>query len=330
MNETNKWLIVVNPKAYLGRSIKDWPTIEKILFAEGFDFDVFFTEYIHHGIELVRQKITDGGYRKVIAVGGDGTFNEVVNGIFLQERFPVSEIMLGLIPVGTGNDWARTYDFPKNYDKIVKILKAGQTFKHDVGRVTYYNNGDPKVRYFINEAGTGLDEMVCQNTNKLKQEGKGGKIKYLMSLVKCLTKYKCTHIQIDIDGQIVFDDSILSLTVGICRFNGGGMMMMPRAIPNDGLFDVTVIRKVSMFKFVTNAKNIYDGSFVDKLKEVSTFRGKKIRIISIPSHSLLLETEGETLSNSPFDFEILPQAINVIVKQSSIRKLQIDTHKTDK
>ena len=92
------------------------------------------------------------------------------------------------------------------------------------------------------------------------------------------------------------------------------MMMMPEAVPNDGLFDITAIRKVSMVKFATNVNNIYDGSFVKKLKEVSTFKGKNIRIVSIPAHSLLLETEGETLTNSPFDFEMIPKGVKMRVK----------------
>ena len=141
-----------------------------------------------------------------------------------------------------------------------------------------------------------------------------------MSVVKCLLKYKVTHVQIEVDGQQVFDDSILSLSVGNCRFNGGGMMMMPNAIPDDGQFDITVIRKVSIFKFAANVKNIYDGTFIHKLKEVQTFRGKKIRIVSIPPHSLKVETEGETLNNSPFDFEILPKAVNMVIPKEPAQK----------
>ena len=115
---------------------------------------------------------------------------------------------------------------------------------------------------------------------------------------------------------MVLDNEILSLSVGNCRFNGGGMMMMPEAIPNDGLFDITAIRKVSMPKFATNISKIYDGTFVKKLKEVSTYRGRKIRITSIPAHSINLETEGETLTNSPFDFEMLQQSINMVVPEN--------------
>ena len=321
MTETNtKWLVVVNPKASVGKAEKDWPEIKQMLIDAGIEFDDVLTEYPRHAIEIVRNAIVEQGYRKFISVGGDGTNNEVINGIFTQDVVPTTEITMAALPIGTGNDWCRTFDIPMEYEEVIKIIKTGYTFAHDIGKLTYYNDGDSKIRYFLNAAGTGLDEMVCHSTNLMKQQGKGGTIRYLLSLVKCILKYKVTHIQLTIDDEMVFDDNILSLSIGNCRFNGGGMMMMPNAVPDDGLFDLTVIRKVSIFKFAANVKNIYDGSFVAKLKEVETFRGKKIRIVSIPPHSLMVETEGENLNNSPFDFEILPKAVNMVIPKETSPK----------
>lgn len=313
IEENNKWLVVVNPKASVGKSEKDWPIIRQILVDEGIDFDYVLTEYPRHAIEIVRNAIIEKGYHKFISVGGDGTNNEVINGIFTQDMVPTTEITMAALPIGTGNDWRRTFNIPLEYDEVVKIIKAGYTFSHDIGKLTYYNDGDPKVRFFLNAAGTGLDEMVCSSTNLMKQQGKGGTIRYLISLVKCMLKYKVSHVQITIDDRLVFDDNILSVSVGNCRYNGGGMMMMPEAIPDDGLLDVTAIRQVSIFKFAANVKNIYDGTFIKKIDEVKTFKGRRIRIVSIPPHSLMVETEGENLNNSPFDFEILPKAINMVI-----------------
>lgn len=311
--ENNKWLVVVNPKASIGKGGKDWPEIKDLLVKGGFDFDAVLTEYPGHAIALVRDHITEKGYQKIISVGGDGTNNEVINGIFTQNRFPTTAITMGIIPVGTGNDWRRTFNFPESYPELVLVLQQGRLFSHDVGKVTYYNNGDVRDRYFLNAAGTGLDEMVCNKTNQLKEAGKGGTIRYLLSLIHSFLTFKCVHVQITVDDEMVFDDEILSLSIGNCRYNGGGMMMMPKAVPDDGLFDITAIKNVGLLKFALSVKNIYDGSFVDKLKEVSLFRGKKIRMVSIPSHKLLLETEGETLTNSPFDFEMLSKSINMII-----------------
>ncbi len=311
--QNNKWLVIVNPAASIGKSGKDWPEIKQLLTNEGIDFDALITDHPRHAIELVKTHITEQGYRKIIAVGGDGTNNEVINGIFTQQRFPTQDLTMGTIPIGTGNDWRRTFRFPEGYQQLVKVLKDGRVFPHDVGKVTYYNDGDSKVRYFLNAAGTGLNEMVCNRTNRLKSQGKGGAVRYMLSTAGCLLSFECVRVKLTIDDQEVFDDELLSLSVGNGKYNGGGMMMMPQAVPDDGLFDVTVVKKVSMLKFASNISNIYDGTFVDKLKEVTTYRGKKIRIVSIPAHKLLLETEGETHTNSPFDFEILPRSINMII-----------------
>ena len=314
--ENNKWLVVVNPKACIGRGGKDWPLVKDLLIKAGLDFDFVLTERPRHAIELVRDNITEKGYKKIISVGGDGTNNEVINGIFTQSRFPATEITMGTIPVGTGNDWRRTFGIPDDYSQIVDIIKNGCTILHDVGKVMYYNNGDSQVRFFLNAAGTGLNEMVCQRTNELKMQGKGGSVRYMLNTANCLFKFECVRIKLEIDDQVALEDEILSISVGNGRYNGGGMMMMPQAIPNDGLFDITVVKKVGFLKFAANISKVYDGTFVNKLKEVSTFRGKKIRITSIPAHLLLLETEGETLTNSPFDFEMLPKAINMVVPEN--------------
>lgn len=313
IEENNPWLVIVNPMASIGKCGKDWPIIKGIFDKEGIDYNYIITEYPGHAIALVRDSITEKGYRKIVSVGGDGTNNEVINGIFTQQRIPTNEISMAVIPVGTGNDWRRTFNFTDDYLTNVRIVKNGKLFAHDVGKVTYYNHGDARVRYFLNAAGTGLDEMVCQKTNQLKQEGKGGSIRYMLSVANCLLKFDCTHVQIEIDDQMVFNDEILSLSIGNCKYNGGGMMMMRDAVPDDGLLDITVIKSVKMLRFAKNLSNLYNGTFIDKMHEVSTFRGKKVRITSIPSHRLLLETEGETLTNSPFDFEVLPKAINMVI-----------------
>jgi len=318
LDENNKWLIIVNPAASIGKCGKDWPEIQAILTNEGFDFDAILTTHHGHAIELVRDSIIEKGYTKIISIGGDGTNNEVINGIFTQDRIPTNEITMGTIPVGTGNDWRRTFGFPEDYLQIVKIIKEGKFIPHDVGKVVYYNNGDSRTRFFLNAAGTGLNEMVCSRTNKLKSEGKGGSVRYMLNTASCLFSYKCIRIKLEIDDQEVLEDEVLSVSIGNGRFNGGGMMMMPHAVPDDGLFDITVVKKVGMLKFAANIGNIYDGTFVDKLKEVSLYKGKKIRITSIPAHMLLLETEGETLTNSPFDFEMLPKAINMIIPETSV------------
>lgn len=332
MNKVNdKWLVIVNPMASVGKSGKDWPVIKQLLIDEGIDFDFVLTEHPQHAIEITREGIVNKGFRKFISVGGDGTNNEIVNGIFTQNQVPTDEITLGIIPIGTGNDWSRSFGFPFDYKKVVKIIKNGRTFTHDVGIVTYYNDNNSQCRYFLNAAGTGLDETVCTATNEKKKAGKGGSFRYFTSLVGCFFKYNCPHIQMEIDGRQVYDGRILSLSIGNCQYIGGGMKMMPNALANDGELDVTVIQKVSLLKLALNIKNIYNGTFIRTMKEqVFTYRGKQIHIVSIPAHSIKVETEGESLNNSPFDFGIIPHAIQMVINPAMLDSISKDSRPAKK
>ena len=120
----NKWLVVVNPHAGSNKCERDWPKIKKLLDEAEFDMHIVFTERQFHAIEIVRNSVEKEGYKKILVVGGDGTLNETVNGIFKQNRFKTSEITLGLITVGTGNDWGRMYEMPESYKKQIKLLSA--------------------------------------------------------------------------------------------------------------------------------------------------------------------------------------------------------------
>jgi YegS/Rv2252/BmrU family lipid kinase len=322
MSEISKaaeWLVIVNPNAGLRAGEKDWPEINQLLIDYGFDFDAIYTEKPFHGIELSRKMIQEKGYTKVIAVGGDGTLNEVVNGIFQQDRYASTDITLGMITVGTGNDWARMYSFPKKYKKAIKILRNELTFLQDVGKVKYRYDSADKNRYFVNMAGMGYDALVAKKTNLMKAKGRGGTFLYLFNLLTGLFQYEATLLNVLVDGSQVYDGRVFSMSIGICKYNGGGMMQLPNAIPDDGLLDVTLIKKTTKFRIVSNIKHLYDGSFVN-MPEVLTFTGKRISITATPRHSIYLETDGESLGTSPLDFEIVPKAVKLIVRRKALKQ----------
>lgn len=312
------WLVIINPNAGYRAGEKDWPKIESLLLSYSFEFEAVFTERPFHAIEIAR-KAVESGYRRIIAIGGDGTLNEVVNGIFQQNIVPANEVTLGMITVGTGNDWGRMYGFPKKYEKAIRILSKGRTFLQDVGKVKYRYDSEDKSRYFINMAGMGYDALVARKTNILKARGKGGPLSYLYNLIAGLFQYESIHLNIMVDDQQIIDEKVFSMSIGICRYNGGGMMQLPAAIPDDGLFDITVIRKTTRLRIVRNIRKLYDGSFV-QLPEVSTFTGSKISITSTPRHSIFLETDGESLGHSPLDFELIPKAICLIVRKKALKQ----------
>jgi len=313
-NETEKYLVVVNLHAGSKKGERDWPEIKKLLEEESFDMHIVFTEYRNHALSMTKDLIEQKGFRKIIVVGGDGTFNEVINAVFKQTRFPVEELTVGLVTVGTGNDWGRMYEIPESYEEQVEILKQGNYILQDIGKVKYRYASDEEYRYFANIAGMGYDALVAKKTNVMKQKGWGGALVYLMNLVSGLLQYKNTYLEVEADGKQVFSGKIFSMSIGICKYNGAGMMQLPFAIPDDGILDVTIIRKTSKYRVVKNIKNLYDGSFLN-MPEVETFKGRKFTIISKPPDQLFLETDGESLGHSPLDFEVLHKAARLIVRE---------------
>lgn len=308
METTDKWLVIVNPNAGVKKGMRDWPAILELLRREKFDFTHLITLHRNHADHLTVQYIA-GGYRNIIVVGGDGTMNEVVNGIFTQTSCPSHEITLGMIPVGTGNDWCRSFGIPFSYPEAVNILKRKKTVLQDAGRISYFRKEINQIRYFLNIAGMGYDALVAKKTNMLKEKGHGGPFTYFYFVFSSLFQFKFPEAIVEVDDQQVFRGEIFSMNVGICKYNGGGMMQVPFAVPDDGLFDVTLIRKAPKWMVVLYARKLYDGSLV-KLDFVKTFRGKSVRIRS--AGKIYLEADGESLGHSPFVYEILPQMLRVV------------------
>ncbi len=312
-DNNNCWYVIINPHAGSKKTQEDWPKIRRLLEKEGFNIECIFTEYQYHATELSIAAIQDHDYTKIIVVGGDGTLNEVLNGVFKQNLKAPTEILIGVISVGTGNDWGRMYGMPSDYHEQIKVIKKNKTFLQDVGKVSYLHHNEKKTHYFMNIAGMGFDALVAKKTNIAKQKGAGGTLSYLLNLIAGLFQYKYNYVDIENAGHRIFSGRIFSMSIGICSYNGGGMKQLPNAISNDGLFDVTVIRNVSRMKVIRNIKNLYDGSFI-KIKEVETFTGKQFKVTARPKKSVFLETDGESLGNSPLLFTILPLSVKVIIK----------------
>ncbi len=304
----DRWLVVINPNAGTRKGEKDWERISLLLTDNGFDFHPVFTETRLHAMKLTVDFI-QRGFRKVIVVGGDGTMNEVVNGIFRQKVVPTTDIMLGMISVGTGNDWVRTFNIPTEYKGAVEILRREHTMIQDAGIVKYQNTNCEKSRYFINMAGLGFDGLVAQKTNRDKDLGRSNPFLYIKNLVSSLFAYKSSNTKVIVDGQVI-SDKIFSIGIGIGQFNGGGMRQTPDALPDDGLFDLTLIKDMKKLSVIASIRRLYNGT-IGQHKKVMTLVGKFIRIESeIP---VLLETDGESLGHSPFEFQIVPRSIRVIV-----------------
>ncbi len=315
MNSTNenRWLVIINPNAGRRKGERDWPEISELLIKNGFDYIHFKTERRLHAVEIAKTNI-EKGFNKFIVVGGDGTLNEVVNGIFQQNKYKTSDIIIGMITVGTGNDWGRMFHIPFKYKKAIKTLKKSKLFIQDIGCVEYQLDNKTKKRYFANVAGMGYDALVAQKTNLMKEKGKGGTLPYFYNLITGLFQYKNTYLKINIDDKDAFAGNIFSMSIGICKYNGGGMKQLPFAIADDGIFDITLVKKTTRLRVIRNIKNLYDGTFTN-LPEVELFKGKNISIISKPENSIFLETDGESLGHSPLHFKVIPKSLKIIVNK---------------
>lgn len=306
-HDHNEWLIIVNPNAGNGKGKKSWNNISSFLKKHELPYYVQFTNGRGHAIELTRANICNG-CRKIISVGGDGTLNEIVNGIFTQEICPTKDIYLGMIPVGTGNDWGRMFGIPTDYEGAVNIISEFRVLLHDIGVVNYSLDKEVKKRYFINIAGLGFDAIVVKRTNMQKDKGKGGKLIYFINILMNLLSYKHCSAEIDIDGYKIASE-IFTISIGNGRYSGGGMKQTPNAIPDDGLLDMTVIRKMGKAEIILNLKKLYDGTILSHPK-IEGYRGKRIYITSDPD--IYIEADGESFGHTPVEIKIMPQSLNII------------------
>jgi YegS/Rv2252/BmrU family lipid kinase len=266
-----------------------------------------FTERKGHAIELSKEGILRG-YRRILCVGGDGTLNEIVNGVFSQENCPSKEITLGLIPVGTGNDWGRMFGIPLDYEGAIKIIKEGKMMLHDIGTISFFKGSEKEKRYFINIAGLGFESVVVKRTNNQKDKGKSGKAIYFYNLLMSLISYKNTKAEIVIDGKKIEAD-VFSINVGNGRYCGGGMRQTPFAVPDDGILDVTIIKGMGKIEIILNLKILYNGKILNHPK----VEGHKCKNVIVRSDSVLYaEADGESLGHTPVEFNIIPASINIV------------------
>lgn len=313
---TNRWFVIVNPTSGGGRGLTEFPKISHLLREGGIQHDPVFTEHRHHATELTVEA-ANRGYRKIIIVGGDGTLNEVVNGLFIQKQCAPKDILVAVIAVGTGNDWVRTFGIPRNYTAVIRAIKEGYSFLQDVGKVSYTESKVVQTRYMANMAGLGFDAHVIKIFNHLKLKGFSGKWLYLYSILKGYRTAKSAGAHIEVDGETIYNSLLFSLAVGICRYNGGGIQQLPRAIANDGLLDLSIIRPVHWWHVIFRVRRLFNGD-IYSIGHVQHAQGKVVKIKAAPA--ILLETDGELQGNTPVTIAIEPQAVRFVVTKEFMEK----------
>ncbi len=301
-SRTDRVAFLVNPASSNGATGKRWPTLAHRAARLGLAGETLFSERPGHLIELARKAVDDGA-TLVVAVGGDGTLNEVVNGVAGRD------VDLATIPIGTGMDFVRTYGIPRKFDDAVRVAAEGDVRTIDAGLVRYRTwAGEDAERYFANVGSVGMSGAVAQRANGMSK-ALGGKATFFYALTRVFLEWENTDVTVRFDGgerRGRMHDVVVANGV----WHGGGMKLAPDARPDDGLFDVVLIGDVSKVDFLTTAPKIYKGKHVHHAK-VEVVRTSRVDVDA--TDVLPIEVEGEQVGTTPASFEVVPGALRVRV-----------------
>ena len=299
----NSWFIIVNPIAGNLKFSTAWKKIQLLLDVRKINYSFAVTLYSRHEVELVQNAIQKG-FRNIISVGGDGTLHHVVNGIMIQRYVKSSDITIGVIPLGTGNDWIKTYNIPNNIEKAIELIHYKKTILQDIGVANTENN---KVSYFNNVAGLGYDGYTV---NKLKKMKSFGAVAYLLSGLAGFLFYKKTVFKINFNSKSIETNCLMTM-VGVCKFSGGGMQFTKDVNTTDGLFDITIVKNLNIFDIISNIKKLYNGHIVHH-KKVETYKTDIITVIPQASKPYI-QADGELIGVGKVTFKIISKAINFVI-----------------
>ena len=314
MTKPQKVAAIVNPCAAGGKAARRWPELESLLERSLGPVTTRFTHSPGAGIGIARQLLREG-YDLLVAVGGDGTINEVANGFFEHDRIIRPEARLGILPLGTGGDFRRTLSVPLNPRKAVEILAEGLPLLIDVGKVSFLDkNGTSESRYFVNMVSFGMGGHVAARArNSLSHFG--GKAAFLWATLVTFLSYRGRQIKLKVaSNPTEMDFVVTNVAVGNGQFHGGGMRPCPTAALNDGLFEVTVIDYVGTIELISSLPVLYSGE-VYKHPRVHHLRTSSLSVESTVVTQI--EVDGEALGTLPLEVSILPRRLPVLISASS-------------
>lgn len=321
--DTSLPLVIVNPKSAGGATEKKWARTASDLRTNFGPFNVEFTRKHGDGIELAERAANDGR-SFIIACGGDGTINEVANGILLSGQ----DVELGVLPAGTGGDFRRTLGMPLSHADAARILRTGETKLMDVGKVTFQDFQDKTVsRFFLNVSSFGLASAIIRRvksttlTNLLPLHSVRGRAGFALSTLREVFGLDPLTIRIRIDDAEEKTLNSINFCVANSRYFGGGMKIAPHAKINDGFLNIINIGDIGTAKILFNAYTLYTGTHLD-LREVHDHLARKIEVSAAdPTQEIRIETDGELPGKLPAAFEVVPKALRIrIPKQASLPK----------
>jgi diacylglycerol kinase (ATP) len=305
-------LLIVNPAASAGRLGRVWPQLAAEVRSLGIDFDEALTSRPGNAVELAKAGVR-ANRPSVIAVGGDGLLNEVVNGFFENDCPIPTETTLGLIPFGTGNDTRRTFGIPVGRP-AARLLVEGHPRAVDIGHVRF----DGEVRYFINIAEAGIGAEVADRMNRAPKH-LGGRTSVLVGTLGGLSAWRHKPMRTIVDGEQTLELEAQAVTVANCRFYGSGMLPAPMAQPDDGFLDVIVTGAIGKIEGLRGLRKLFMGTHLDDpriSRWIHVFRAKTVEVSS-PAF-VRVQLDGELAGRLPATFGIIPRALRLVVPTASL------------
>jgi YegS/Rv2252/BmrU family lipid kinase len=300
--------IILNPAAGGGSAGRNWPRLEAILAEEGIAITLHRTTRSGEARTLADQ-LADGCER-LLLVGGDGTVNEVVNGLMDARRRGAATPAFGVIPATTGNDFARTIGMPLPNREAVRALRTSRPRALDVGRVDYSDAAGQSVsRHFVLACAAGLAAEVAENANRGSKRF-GGTLPFLTSLLRLVVGYEACHVTAKSGDEIVWDGAALAAVVANAANLGGGMKIAPDARIDDGELDFVCLGDRPLWQRLRHLPRIYTGTHL-QLEGVLSRTVTELHLTSDPP--ALLGVDGETLGRLPARISIVPSALRVLV-----------------
>lgn len=308
-------LIIVNPRSASGATRDNWSSIASDLRTHFGPFQVAFTKGPGDGIDLARRSAEEGR-RFIIACGGDGTINEIANGIIESG----TDCELGIFPSGTGGDFRRTLGIPTELREAARTLREGRTEAIDVGKITYLNhNGESESRYFLNVSSFGLAASIIERVKGstslkwLPLDTVRGRASFALSTLQEVAGLATANVRVKLDNGDEHPLSTVNFCIANARYFGGGMMIAPDAKIADGFLDVINIGDINTAKILLNAYTLYRGSHLS-LKEVKDTLAKRIEAHPLnEGDEVHIEVDGELLGRLPAVYEVVPKALKVRV-----------------
>ncbi len=299
--------VIVNPAAAAGAVRRRWPALEQRLGVALGGLQAALTEGPGHAVELARSAQA-AGHALVVVVGGDGTLGEAASGLLDDGRAPRASAGLGLVPVGTGCDFARTLGLRSSEDALERLARGARRrldagLAHLTGR-----SGRPLRRVFVNVAAFGCGGAVSEAIGR-RAKLLGGRLGFSLVTARALLRYRDQRLRLSLDGGPPEELAITNVAACNGRFFGGGMQVAPAALPDDGRLDLTLWQGFGLGDFLLRRRRIYDGSHVG-LAGTRTLRLRRLAAES--DERVAVDLDGEALGQLPLRLEVLPAALDVV------------------